>query len=158
MRRELRDLASAWADGGGTYGYPFWEKAGQRWRTGEISTTLYREYVTGYRDRLVLGCDLLDAIDTSTKVADEVRSRVLDSCHERVDALRAQQRWLDARIDADSAPSTDDAAAEERATKAQAEADAALQDSYRDARLATDQAQAELDRVGLKRLSEGAFI
>ena len=25
MRGELKDLASAWADGGGTFGYPFWE-------------------------------------------------------------------------------------------------------------------------------------
>jgi hypothetical protein len=158
MSHELRDLASAWADGGGTFGYPFWDKAGQRWRTGEITTTMYREYVTGYRDRLVLGCDLLDAIDTSTEVADEVRGRVLDSCHERVDALRAQQRWLDARIAADTAPDDDVAAAEERATTAEAEAEAHLEDSYRDARLALDQAQAALDAVGLKRLHEDAFI
>ena len=33
-----------------------------------------------------------------------------------------------------------------------------LQDSFRDARLATDLAQRELDELGLDRLSEDAFI
>lgn len=187
--RELRDLARAWSDGGGRYGYPFWDKAAHRWRAGEISASLFREYVTGYRDRLVSGCDLLNGVDTSTDVSDDVRALVMDACTARLEGLRMQQRMLDevirdearpadtaagapqgSREAASSAPLVDadpdaaakiadeSVAAEQRRAELEAGADAKFQEAWRDARLAMDQAQAELDAQGSDRLAEDAFI
>lgn len=161
VRRELRSLAKAWEEGGGRFGYPFWEKAGQRWTNRQITTTMYREYVTGYRDRLRAGCALLDAADVDTSEARDVRSLVLDACNTRVDALRDQQRWLDDLIRRDAAEADADADAaelDERIAERQQAWQAALQESYRDARLAMDLAQRELDESGMERLSEDAFI
>lgn len=159
MRSELRELERAWADGGGTFGYPFWEKAGQRWRTKEITTPMYREYVTGYRDRLVVGCQLLDQVDTGSDTATEVRELVLEACERRVDALRAQQRSLDEQIRRSSGdPDVDVAASEEQGAEHDREADEALQESFRMAREAMDLGQAELDAAGLERVSEDAFL
>lgn len=159
MRSELRRLERAWSDGGGTYGYPFWEKAGQRWRTNEITTPMYREYVTGYRDRLAVGCRLLDQVDVTTDVSEQVRDLALEACERRIDALRAQQRSLDEQIHrAAGDPDIDVAASEERSAEHDAEAVEALQESYRLAREAMNLAQRELDAAGLERLSEDAFI
>lgn len=161
MRSELRSLARAWDEGGGRFGYPFWEKAGQRWTARQITTTMYREYVTGYRDRLRAGCELLDSADLDTGEARDVRKLALDSCRARVDALRDQQRWLDELIRRDGieeAPETDAAALDERITELEARWRERLEESYRDARLAMDLAQQELDESGQARLSEDAFI
>jgi hypothetical protein len=161
VRRELRALARAWEEGGGRFGFPYWEKAGQRWTDRQITTTMYREYVTGYRDRLRAGCELLDAADVETSEARDVRSLVLDSCTRRVDALRDQQRWLDELIRRDGTEvdsETDAAARDERIAELQQAWQEALQESYRDARLAMDLAQRELDELGLERLSEDAFV
>lgn len=161
VRRELRALARAWDEGGGRFGYPFWEKAGQRWADRQITTTMYREYVTGYRDRLRAGCELLDGADIETSEAKDVRSLVLDACNTRVDALRDQQRWLDELIRRDGdegTTETDAAALDDRIAERERTWQVALQDSYRDARLALDLAQRELDESGLKRLSEDAFL
>lgn len=161
VRRELRSLAQAWDEGGGRFGFPFWEKAGQRWARRQITTTMYREYVTGYRDRLRAGCELLDAADPDTSEARDVRSLVLDACNKRVDALRDQQRWLDELIRRDAIPvdsETDVAALDERIVEREQAWQDALQESYRDARLAMDLAQRELDESGQERLPEDAFI
>jgi hypothetical protein len=159
MRRELKALASAWADGGGTFGYPFWEKARQRLAMRQITTSMYREYVTGYRDRLVVGCDLLDQVDTETEVAGDVRRLVIDSCESRVEALRAEQRSLDLQIRRDGGdPDIDPASVEEEIADHDADALEAFQSSFRDARLAMDLAQTELDMAGLERLPEDAFV
>lgn len=158
MRGEMRDLEEAWADGGGTFGYPFWDKAGARWRTGQISTAIYREYVTGYRDRLVVGCELLDSVDVATEPASEVRDLAQGACERRVEALRAQQRWLDELIEAAVADGDAEVEAAERAAGHEAEAREALQESWRDARLATNLAQESLDRARLDRLAEDAFL
>lgn len=177
MRAELDRLARAWADGAGTFGYPFWEKAGQRWRTGQITTPMYREYVTGYRDQLEIACELLDGVETSTDTAGDVRRLVRSSCRSRLTGLRVQQRWLREQIqrdalpdgaDADDAPdAADDAVSDVDAKRAEldaeiatheAEARDALQESFRDARLAMDAAQSALDAAGLSRLPEDAFI
>ncbi len=161
IRRELRSLARAWEEGGGRFGFPFWEKAGQRWTDRQITTPMYREYVAGYRDRLRAGCALLDAADIETSEARDVRSLVLDSCNKRVDALRDQQRWLDELIRRDGTEigTEDDAVAlDERIAERQQAWQEALQESYRDARLAMDLAQRELDESGMERLSEDAFI
>lgn len=166
-RRELEELADAWALGGGTFGYPFWEKAGRRWAAGQITTTMYREYVTGYRDRMRGGCRLLDAIDVDEDVSRDVRGLVEDACSARLDALREQQQWLDALVDADvpARADGDAAAATERAAELQAEAAEheagyreAIQESYRSARLAMEAAQAWLDETGQERLPEDAFV
>ena len=174
LERDLQRLADAWALGGGTFGFPFWEKAGQRWRTDQVGTPLYREYVTGYRDRLRGGCELLDAVDVDQRVADDVKGLVVDSCRSRLRALRAQQQWLDVLMELDqaavasaSAPVTGDDApdAAERAQELQVEAAdhereyrELLQASYRDARLAMQLAQSALDGAGRERLAEDAFI
>jgi hypothetical protein len=161
LGRDLRDLAEAWASGGGEFGYPFWEKAGQRWRTGQVTTTMYREYVTGYRDQLRVGCELVDSIDVDTPESDDVKSLVLDSCGRRVEALRAQQQWLDdlAARDAGRITSEDDIAElDERIAERETSYREALQESFRDARLALDQSQAALESAGLERLPEDAFI
>ena len=159
LERELDELADAWADGGGRFGYPYWDKAGHRWRSGEISTSLFREYVTSYRDRLVEGCELLESVNTSGAVADEVRDLVVNSCSRRVDGLRAQQRWLDELIRRDSG-ATDDApeVVDERLAEREADANEAFQESWRDARLAMDLAQSELDSQAAELLPEDAFI
>lgn len=171
MAAELRELEDAWARGGGTYGYPFWEKAGHRWRTGRISAPMYREYVTGYRDRLVPGCGLLRRAELDTRVGGVVRRLLLDACELRVEALRAQQRALDDRIrqervvpeagseqveDAEDLEQLDEL--EQRIARHEEEANASLQQSYRAARLALDHAQAALDAAKLSRLAEDAFI
>jgi hypothetical protein len=159
MRGELVELADAWALGGGTYGFPFWEKAGQRWRAGQITSTMYREYVDGYRDRLLAGCELLDVIDPDEQASGDVRALVLDACRKRVEALRAQHRWLDAIIKQDfAAPGEDVVALQETARTGELEFRAAIEESYRDARLAMNTAQSALDQAGLERLSEGAFV
>jgi hypothetical protein len=174
LRSELDRLADAWSLGGGRFGYPFWEKASQRWRSGELSTALLREYVTGYRDRLRPGCDLLDATDVDSDVARDVRSLAKDSCSRRLEALRAQQRWLDALVErevAARAPAAPAGAQEDPGARAkelaelEAQATAqeeayreAIQESYRDARLALDLAQRELDHAGVQRLPEDAFV
>ena len=161
VRRELRALERAWEEGGGRFGYPFWEKAGQRWSNRQITTTMYREYVTGYRDRLRAGCELLDSADIDSSEAKDVRSLALDACNTRVDALRDQQRWLDELIrrDGNEGDAQADAAAiDERIAEREAAWQKALQESYRDARLAMDLAQQELDESGLERLSEDAFL
>lgn len=159
MRSELRALARAWADGGGTFGYPFWSKAAQRWRRGEITAAVFREYVTGYRDRLVLGCDLLDDVDTEIDPTDEVQALVADACRSRIEALREQQRALDASIQATIAGA--DADIEELETEmAEHEANAAekLQESFRGTRLGMNLAQSRLERAGLAPLREDAFL
>lgn len=161
IRRELRDLARAWEEGGGRFGYPFWEKAGRRWDANQITTTMYREYVTGYRDRLRAGCELIDAADIDTSEAKDVRSLALDACRARVDALRNQQRWLDdlIRRDGIAGDSDEDSAAlDERIAERQREWQEALQQSYRSARRALDTAQQQLDDRGLERLPEDAFL
>jgi hypothetical protein len=159
MRGELKELAEAWADGGGTFGYPFWEKAGHRMQTGEITPTMYREYVTGYRDRLVLGCGLIEHVDTSSDTTEQVRGLVLDACEARVDGLRQQQHWLDELIDATTATDEDEAADHRtKASEHQAEALTKLEDSWRDTRMAMDAAQSALDAAGLERLHEDAFL
>lgn len=180
LAAELDRLADAWALGGGTFGYPFWEKAQQRWQAGRMSSALFREYATGYRDRLRAGCELLDATDVDQSGAKDVRSLLLDACSRRIDALDAQQQWLDARIERDhlvAAPVSGAAApvdttvglapAElaarrselaDTAAAREAEFRAAIEESYRDARLALDLAQSELDAAQLDRLPEGAFI
>ncbi len=184
LQRDLDALADAWALGGGTFGFPFWEKAGQRWRTGQVTTPLYREYVTGYRDRLQGGCELLSAVDVDRPESRDVKELVVDSCTARLRALRAQQAWLDTLIELDHAESTrsqepvgddagraEDAGDDEAAAAAEAaqelQVEAAdheqefrerIQESFRDARLAMDLAQRELDTAGLDRLAEDAFI
>jgi hypothetical protein len=159
MRRELRELARAWADGGGTFGYPFWEKARQRWARRQITTPMYREYVTGYRDRLDSGCELVDRVDTSTETSTDVRELVLEACDERVEALRTQQRSLDEQVRRDSGdPDLDAAASEERIGELDADALEHLQTSFRATREAMDLAQSALDEAGLERLAEDAFI
>lgn len=159
MRAELRELARAWADGGGTFGYPFWEKARQRWAQRQITTPMYREYVTGYRDRLDAGCELVDRVDTSTEVSTEVRELVLRACDERVDALRAQQRSLDEQIRRDSGdPELNPDASIARIAELDAEAHEHLQASFRATREAMNLTQAALDEAGLERLAEDAFI
>jgi hypothetical protein len=159
MRAELKDLARAWADGGGTFGYPFWEKARQRFALRQITASMYREYVTGYRDRLVLGCDLLDQVDTSTDISTNVRELAIEACGDRVDALRAMQRSLDEQVRrAGQDPELDVAASDKRIDELDTEALEALQSSFRSTRLAMDVAQSNLDAVGLQRLSEDAFI
>lgn len=159
MQRELRALERAWADGGGTWGYPFWEKAGQRWRTGEITGAMYREYVTGYRDRLVVGCTLLERVEAGTETSEAVRELLIDACERRVDALRAQQRSLDEQVALHREEAEVDAAARQaRVAELDAEATEALQESWRSTRIAMNQSQAALDAAGLDRLAEDAFI
>lgn len=161
--RELELLADAWAEGGGTYGYPFWAKAQERWRAGTISASVLREYTSGYRDSLQIGCDLVDAVDVETDVAKDVREMLVDACGARVDALRAQQQQLDRVIerraaqagefDADELAELDKDVATRAETVAQR-----LQESYRGTREAMELAQAELDAGGFERLREDAFI
>lgn len=161
LARDLDALATAWADGGGTFGYPFWEKAGQRWRSGQLATTMYREYVTGYRDRLEAGCELIEGVDAGTEASGEVRSLVLDACRGRVDALQAQQRWLDAEVDQSAAPRPDEAkldGIQARIAEHQGEYRTLLQASFRDARIAMELAQGALQQEGRDRLAEDAFI
>jgi hypothetical protein len=167
LRRELDDLVDAWAVGGGTFGFPFWERAGRRWAAGEITTPMYREYVTGYRDRVRAGCQLLDSVRVRHSVARDVRGLVEGACRRRIEALGSQQRWLEtlAQVDAPTAGPLDETARNERAAALQAEAAdherayrEAIQASYRDARLAMELAQSALVAGGVARLAEDAFI
>ncbi|MCW2960325.1 MAG: hypothetical protein JWM25_896 [Thermoleophilia bacterium] len=159
MRSDLVQLADAWAAGGGRFGYPFWDKAAQRWRAHEISASLFREYVTGYRDRLVVGCEALDDVDVDGDLARDVRELVTDSCDDRIEGLRAQQRWLDELILREAGRAGLDL---EESDERLAELDAETQDrftkSFRATRLAMDQLQAALDEQGMDRLPEDAFI
>lgn len=158
--RDLRRLASAWADGGGVFGYPFWEKAIERYRRTQISASMLQQYVTGYRDRMQLGCDLLDSTDAGEGTASDVKELVQDACDRRVDALREQTKWLDDVVRSASpalAPEEVDsltASAQEHADTA----DEQLQVSYRDTRRAMDLAQSALDEAGLPRIAEDAFL
>lgn len=161
LARDLDALAAAWADGGGTFGYPFWEKAGRRWVDGQLTTTMYREYVTGYRDRLEAGCELLDSVDAGTEASSQVRALVVEACRDRVDALQAQQRWLDAEVDQTIVPKPEEEELEAiraRVAEHQAEYVARLQESLRDARIAMELAQGALAQEDLERLPEDAFI
>ncbi|MBC7460332.1 MAG: hypothetical protein H7287_03120 [Thermoleophilia bacterium] len=166
LERELDDVASAWAAAGGTYGYPFWDRARQRWHSGEISASLFREYVSGYRDRIHLGCELVDRVVTSSGAADDTHELVSHACSERVKGLTAQQKWLDRLIDkpvAGPEDSAEDVAAsatrrDEQLSQLEADAQEHLQRSFRDARRAMNLAQGELDAAGLERLREDAFI
>ncbi|MCW2974143.1 MAG: hypothetical protein JWN72_2416 [Thermoleophilia bacterium] len=166
LERQLDELASAWAAAGGTYGYPFWDRARQRWSSGEISASLFREYVSGYRDRIHLGCELVDQVDTSSGAADDTHELVSHACDERVKGLAAQQRWLDRLIDqpvADPDATTEDAAAaatqrDEELAELEADAQEHLQRSFRDTRRAMELAQGELEAAGLDRLREDAFV
>lgn len=163
VERDLASIADAWAEGGGTYGFPFWEKAQERWRAGTVSASVLREYTTGYRDNLQLGCELLDATDVDTEVAQEVRENLVDACRTRVDALRAQKRQLDrvvergaavaGELDAEELADLDQDVAEHAATVVEQ-----MQQSWRSTREAMDLAQAELDARGLDRLPEDAFL
>lgn len=172
-RASLVELADAWMVGGGEFGFPFWDKAGRRWAAGQLTTTMYREYVTGYRDRLRSGCELLDAIDVKGSVPRDVPSLVRDSCSMRLRALDSQQRWLGALIELDARNSddggsgtravADDTASEdeslrEAAVEHEQAYRAALQESYRNARRAMNEAQAWLDETGQERLAEDSII
>ena len=161
LRSDLVDLASSWEEGGGRFGYTYWEKAGQRRAARQISVAMFREYVTGYRDRMRAGCELLDATDVEQEAARDVRALARDACRRRVDALRDQQEWLDELLRRDGSEArseADEAALQERITELDASWRGALQESYRDARLALDLAQELLDSRGLDRLPENAFI
>jgi len=159
LASELRALAQAWSDGGGAFGYPFWEKAGQRWRQKQVTTTMYREYVTGYRDRLVLGCPLVDSVDVEEAEAVDVKELLVEACTRRIDGLRAQQQWLDELVhEAGRDPDADADAIAERIAEREAQATEALQDSWRGTRLAMDSAQAALDAIDEERLAEDAFL
>ncbi|MCW2924998.1 MAG: hypothetical protein JWM98_2402 [Thermoleophilia bacterium] len=159
MRTSLRELARAWSDGGGKFGYPYWSKAQQRWRTHEITAPMFREYVTGYRDRLVLGCDLLDEVSVDEDVARSVAELVVEACRRRVDALREQQRYLGDTIrSAAGGPDVDTEALDASAADHEAKAGEAMEQSFRDTRLAMDRAQAALDAADFDRLHEDAFL
>jgi hypothetical protein len=161
--RELRALADAWREGGGHYGYPFWEKAYERWKAKGITASVFREYVTGYRDNLQLGCELMETVDVDHDASRDVRDLVLDACRSRVEALRAQKRELDARVKYATAPVTA-LDADQRADLAGEIAEQhsiltdKLQQSWRDTRMAMDRAQSQLDESGLERLAEDAII
>lgn len=173
-RETMVDLAHAWAVGGGTFGYPFWDKAGHRWSQGQISTVMYREYVTGYRDRLKSGCDLLAAIEIRGSVPKDIPDLVIASCENRLEALQQQQRWLEALIELGSLPSPklaaegarheqleiDDQRAELQRSAVERERrfNAAIEQSYKEARIALNLAQEWLDVTGQERIDEGAFI
>jgi len=161
LRRELASLALAWEEGGGRFGYPYWEKAGQRRAARQISTAVFREYVTGYRDRMRAGCELLDATEVEQEAARDVRRLALDACRSRADALRDQQEWLDELLRRDGSEErseSDEEALQERIAELQDAWESELQDSFRDARLALDLAQRVLDDRGLDRLAEDAFV
>ena len=163
MALELGQLEQVWAEGGGTVGYPFWEKAGQNWAQRTITTTMYREYVTGYRDRLVAGCALLDAIRVDDDIADDVRTLVIDACDRRVAALRSQQRWLEVQIEREQTvkdPATADSVVdvEARIVELDEQWRTGMQKSFRSTRLAMNLAQESLDEAGLDRLREDAFM
>ena len=161
LRSELVALADAWAEGGGTFGYPFWDKAAQRYGAREISPSLFREYVSGYRDRLSAGCQLLEAIDGSDGVASDVDELVREACARRVEGLRAQQQLLGVLIasTAASSPSpADSEALDARIAELEAEANDAFQDAWRSTRTAMDVAQAALVEGGADPLPEDAFI
>lgn len=161
LHQDLRRLERAWSDGGGRFGYPFWEEAGQRWRTSQISAAMYREYVTGYRDSLELGCPLVDAIDLETDIARGLRDRLVEACTDRLDGLRAQDRWLqalirrDVEVDADA--DTTDAINDSIATYDE-QARAKFEESFRGTREAMDAAQAALDAAEAERIDESAFL
>lgn len=161
--KEIRALAEAWYEGGGHYGYPFWAKAYERWKAKSISPSVFREYVTGYRDNLQRGCELLDTIDVNHDASRDVRDLIMEACRARVDALRAQKRELDATVKRGATPVAD-LDAEERASLAGEIAEQnsivvdKLQQSWRNTRLAMDRAQAQLDESGLDRLREDAIL
>lgn len=160
MRGELADLADAWAIGGGSFGYPFWDKAAQRWRAHEISTPLFREYVTGYRDRLVVGCGLIDDVEADSDTASGVQELLADACEDRVEGLRGQRRWLDELISGEIAATAevDRAERDARIATLEQELGERFDRSFRDTRRAMNLAQAELDAHGLDRLPEDAFV
>lgn len=159
VRRELRTLAEAWSLGGGRYGFPYWEKAWHRWRDREIGASAFREYVTGYRDTLRPGCELLDDLDLEVDAVRDIRSSLVEACHERVSALRSQQQRLDLLVEKDPA-ATRDERLEREATlqRLDAEFEMHLQHSYALTRVAMNDTQAQLDALELERIDEDAFI
>lgn len=160
VRAELLDLADAWADGGGRFGYPFWEKAAQRWRARQLTAIFYREYVTGYRDRLALGCPLLDEIELGTREAKDVRELLATACDRRLDGLRLQQRWLDQMIRRDrerEATPDEDSGRDERIAELEASSNEALQDAWRGTREAMEAAQAAMAAHAAEPIPEDAF-
>jgi hypothetical protein len=160
LNDDLRGLTEAWNVGGGQYGYPFWEKAGHRWRASELSTSAYREYVVGYRDRLDAGCKLLSSVDTRTDLGDELQDRLVAACTDRVRALDAHQRELELLILRDASPEQIEDMAEwvESRNDERDTFNRLLQGSYAATRTSMDLAQAALEGEGLARLPEDAFI
>jgi len=161
LRRELANLAEAWGEGGGTFGYPFWDKAAQRYGARELSPSLFREYVSGYRDQLEDGCSLIEEVEVSQGLAAEVAELVRDACSRRVEGLRDQQQLLDeliARaIDTEASPEEVEAR-DARIAELEADANEAFQDAWRSTRVAMDTAQAALREEQLDPLPEDAFI
>ena len=153
LAADLRALAAIWADFGGRWGYPWWERSWRSWQDGALDPGSAREHVVGYAALLEPGCAELDGAEPAAPVAERVRELLAAACSTRLRALRGQAELLDGIVEDGVQPAADEDAAE---LAASVEVD--LQDSWRDARLAMELAQAQLEALGEPRLPEDAII
>lgn len=163
VANELHELGSLWNSTSGLYGYPFWEKALQRWRSGSLTPSMMREYVTGYRDSLNLTCETVDDASIGSDIARSVRTLLVDACEDRIDALKAQKQQLDIIVELASAQASSLTADERRELEEKRDEHAEkyvemIQRSWRATREAMTIAQNELRASGSDLLDEDSFI
>lgn len=153
LRSDLAHLADDWAIGGGLDGYPFWEKAYRRWRSGAMPGSMFKQYCVSYGQLLEGGRSRVDTRSLDTDGAEEIRDMLLEAYDLRIEALSVYESYLDAQlrdeIDVEEGVSLD---------VARSQAETGVQGSYRQTRLAMNRAQVLLGVVGGERIPEGSFM
>lgn len=99
VSKDLKDVTRVWGEAGGTWAFPFWEKAYRRWRDHNINDSTFREYVIAYREQLDPGCDVLDGLKMSTDPGNQVADLAVAACKSRLRALRDLRQLLDLNIE-----------------------------------------------------------
>lgn len=155
-RLELLALAAAWDEGGGSTGFPFWEKAYRRWQDGRISPAEFRQYTLEYRALLRIGREAVADVDVDEPSVEPVAEQAVDAVEARIDGLADLATYLEAQS-ATPAPAADD---EERIRQAERLSSFRrdLQLSYLLTRSAMNDAQALLRSQDQETLLEDSFL
>lgn len=159
---DIRNLARVWGEAGGTWAFPYWEKAYQRWRERTINDSTFREYVIAYREQLDPGCDVLAGLKLATNEGRQVANVVNSACDSRLHALDTLRMLLDARIEQpiqpEDAQETPDAGDDAGVSALEERFESQLQQSYHASRLAMNGAQALLAAARTSALPQDAFM
>lgn len=152
LRQDFEQLAEVWSQGGGSSGYPFWEKAYRSWLATYMQGSTYKPYAAAYRQMLERGVSAMSARDMSTDGGKVVRGMLVDAMTARINALQLHEQIVDRGLGV-QAGATDASVDLERQ-----QAEDALQKSYRLTREAMNRSQGQLELLGGERIAEGSYL